>query len=228
MAGKPTYWELEQKIKHIEREFREYVRKEEKLSRNCRSIEHSHMRRTISLMKINEELEKELKERMCGNAEELAMVSQRLRERTKELNCLYNILEYGASSDFSLDTVLQTIVDLIPPAFRHPEIMCARVVFDRYMFTTENFEDTKWKLAKSIAINGEQIGTLEVCYLKRTPASDEGPPYKEAMKLIGAIAETIAKIVEREWAEEEIRKHRSRVEKLIKTISIHIDEKTNE
>ena len=228
MNGEPTYWELEQKIKNIEREFLEYVRKEEKLSRKRRSIEYKHMRRTISLMKINEELEKEIKDCISDDAEELTLVSQRLRERANELNCLYNISRYGASPDFSLDTILQTIVDLIPPAFRYPEIICARAVFERYEFTTENFKDTKWKSAKAIVINGEQIGALEVCYLTEPPAINGGTFYREATKLIGVIAETIAKIVEREWAEDEIRKHRNRVEKLIKTISINIDEKTNE
>ena len=228
MAGKPTYRELQQKIKDIETEFLEYVCKEEKLSRKCKAIEYNHMRRTISLMKINEELEKEIKERRRGDADELAVVSRRLRERTKELNCLYNISRYETSPDFSLDTILQTIINFIPPAFLYPENICARAVLKRYEFTTDNFKDTKWKLAKDIAINGEQVGTLEVCYLKKTPALDEGPPYKEAMKFIVVIAETIAKIVEREWAEYEIRKHRNRVEKLIKTFSKNIHDKTNE
>jgi len=56
---------------------------------------------------------------------------------------------------------------------------------------------------------------LEVCYLEEKPALDEGPFLKEAENLIGAIAESIAKIVEREWAETEIRKCRKKVEKLI-------------
>jgi len=228
MTEEPTYWKLEQKIKHIEREFLKYVRKEEKYSRKRRSIEYRHMRRTISLMKINEELEKEIKEYVRDDGEVLTLVSQKLRERANELNCLYTISRYGANPDFSLDTILQTIVDLIPPAFRYPEITCARAVFDRYEFTTENFKDTKWKSAKAIVINGEQIGTLEVCYLKKPPALDEGTFYKEAIKLIGVIAETIAKIVEREWAEDEIRKQRDRVEKLISTIRKNIDEKRNE
>jgi len=39
---------------------------------------------------------------------------------------------------------------------------------------------------------------------------------------IGAIAESIAKFVEREWAEAEIRKHRNHVERLIKNSSRNI------
>jgi hypothetical protein len=69
---------------------------------------------------------------------------------------------------------------------------------------------------------------LEVCYLEKKPALDEGPFLKEAKNLIRAIAESIAKIVEREWAEVEIRKYRNHVEKLIKNSSRNIAGKTND
>ena len=77
-------------------------------------------------------------------------------------------------------------------------------------------------MTHDITVNNERIGTLEICYLEEKPALDEGPFLKEAKNLIGAIAETLAKIVEREWAEAEIRKHRNHVEKLIKNSSKNI------
>ncbi|MGD2099358.1 MAG: hypothetical protein PVG35_17415 [Desulfobacterales bacterium] len=61
MAGKSSYEELEQSIKKLEREVLEYVRKEKKFNEECKLLEYSHIKRTISLMKINEELEKKIK-----------------------------------------------------------------------------------------------------------------------------------------------------------------------
>jgi len=228
MTEKPNYKELEQRIKQLERDVLEYVRKEKEFNEERKLLEYSHIRRTISLMKINEELKREIKERTRSDTEELGLVSHRLRERIKELNCLYDISSFRDAADFSLDAVLQAIIDFIPPAFQYPEITCARIIFDRYEFTTKNFKDTRWKLTHEITVNNERIGTLEVCYLEEKPALDEGPFLKEAKDLIGAIAETLAKIVEREWAEAEIRKHRNQVEKLIKNGSRNITGKTNE
>ena len=228
MIEKPTYKELERRIKQLEREVLEYVRKEKEFNEVRKFLEYSHIRRTISLMKINEELKRESKEFKRSDTEELGLVSHRLRERIKELNCLYDISSFRDATDFSLDAVLQAVIDFIPPAFQFPEITCARIIFDRYEFTTKNFKDTRWKLAHEITVNNERIGTLEVCYLEEKPALDEGPFLKEAKDLIGAIAETLAKIVEREWAEAEIRKHRNHVEKLIKNSSRNITGKTNE
>ena len=55
-------------------------------------------------------------------------------------------------------------------------------------------------------------GTLQVCYLEEKSELDEGPFLREERNLIDAIAERIAKFIEREWAEDEIRKHRNRDE----------------
>ena len=222
MTEKPTYRELEQIIKKLEEEVLEYMRTEKEFNEERILLEHNHIRRTISLMRINEELKKETKERKLADEEELKQISHRLKERIKELNCLYDISSYGTVTDYSLDAVLQAVIDFIPPAFQYPDITCARIVFDRYEFTTKNFKDTSWKLTHEITVNNERIGTLEVCYLEEKPLLDEGPFLKEAKNLIGAIAETLAKMVEREWAEAEIRKHRNHVEKLIENSSKNI------
>ena len=229
MAGKPTYNELERKNKQLEKEVLEYVRKAKELDKKRKVTEHSHIRRTISLMHINEELNREIKELKRSDREELGLVSHRLRERIKELNCLYDISSFRDATDFSLDAVLQAIVDFIPPAIQYPEITCARLIFGGYEVTTKNFKDTRWKLSREITVNNKWIGTLEVCYLEEKPELDEGPFLKEAKNLINAVAENIAKIIEREEAEAAIRKHQDHIEALIKKTSTKIFlEKTNE
>lgn len=216
MAGKPTYNELEREIKQLEKEVLEYVRKAKELNKDRKATEYSHIRRTISLMHINEELNREIKELKRSDTEELGLVSHRLGERIKELNSLYDISSFGDATDFSLEAVLQAVVDFIPSAIQYPEITCARLIFGGYKVATKNFKNTRWKLSREITVNNEQIGTLEVCYLEEKPELDEGPFLKEAKNLINAVAENIAKIIEREEAEAEIRKHQDHIEALIK------------
>ena len=216
MSGKPSYEELEESIRQLERQVLEYMRKEKEFNRERKSVEYSHMKRTISLMKINGELNKEINELKNADKKELGYVSNRLKERIKELNCLYDISSFRDGTNFSLDEVLQTIVDFIPPAIQHPEITCARIIFDRYEFITKNYKETKWKLSQEIKVYNERIGALEVYYLEEKPEVEEGSFPKEAKDLITAIAENIARIVERDWAEIEIRKCRDKIEELIK------------
>jgi hypothetical protein len=152
-----------------------------------------------------EELNWEIKALKWSDAEELGLVSHRLQERIKELNCIYDISSFRDTTDFSLDAVIQAVIDFIPPAIQYPEITCARLIFGGYEIKTKNFRDTKWKISR--------IGTLEVRYLEEKSELDEGPFLREERNLIDAIAERIAKFIEREWAEDEIRKHRNRNEK---------------
>ena len=229
MAGKPTYNELVQKNNQHEKEVLEYIRKAKELDRKRKVTERSHIRRTISLMHIIEELDREIKGLRRSHAEELGLVSRRLGERIKELNCLYDIASFRDATDFSLDAVLQAVIDFIPPAIQHPEITCARLIFGGYEIKTKNFRDTKWKISREIAVTDKWIGTLEVCYLEEKPELGEGPFLKEAKNLINAVAENIAKIIEREEAEAAIRKHQNHIEALIKkTATKTFLEKTND
>jgi hypothetical protein len=216
MTEKPSYEELEKRIKQLERQVLEYVRKEKKFNRDRKSVEYSHMKRTLGLMKINEELNKEINKLKIADKEELGYVSDRLKERIKELNCLYDISSFRDGTNFSLDDILQTIVDFIPPAIQYPENTCARIIFEQYEFTTKNYKETKWKLSQEIKVYNERIGVLEVYYLEEKPELEEGPFPKETKNLITGIAENIAQIVERDWAEIEIRKCRDKIEELIK------------
>jgi cell fate (sporulation/competence/biofilm development) regulator YlbF (YheA/YmcA/DUF963 family) len=207
---------LERKNKQLEKEVLEYIRKAKELNKKREVTERIHIRRTMSLMHINEELNREIKELKRSGSEELEMAAHKLRERIKELNCLYDISSFRDATDFSLDAILQTVVDFIPPAIQYPEITCARLIFGGYEITTKNFKDTRWKLSREITVNNEWIGTLEVCYLEEKPELEEGPFLKESKNLINAVAESIAKIIEREEAEAEIRKHQGHIEALIK------------
>lgn len=216
MAGKPTYSELEREIKQLEKEVLEYLHKAKELNKKRKVAERSHIRRTMSLMHINEELRREIKKLKRSETEELGLVSHRLRERIKELNCLYDISSFRDATDFSLDAVLQAVIDFIPPAIQHPEITCARLIFGGYEIKTKNFRDTKWKISREIAVTDRWIGTLEVCYLEEKPELEEGPFLKEAKNLINAVAENITKIIEREEAEAAIRKHQDHIEALIR------------
>jgi hypothetical protein len=216
MVEKPTYKELERKIKQLKREILEYVRKEKEFTKEQKLVEYGHVKRTISLMKINEELNKEIKGLKRADKEELRYVSNKLKERIKEIKCLYDISSLKYGTNFSLDGILQEIVDFIPSAIPYPEIACARILFNRYDFTTKNFKDTKWKLSQEIKVYNQRIGALEVCYLEEKPELEERTFIEETKNLIASIAESIAQIVERDWAEIEIRKCRKKIEEILK------------
>lgn len=125
--------------------------------------------------------------------------SYELSERVKELNCLYGLSKILETSGIS------GIVNIIPPAFRYPDIACACISIGDCESRTKNFKETAWKLKSDIVSRGERIGSLKVCYLEEKPERYEGPFIKEERNLINAVAERLGKIVEHLRVDEALR-----------------------
>ena len=138
-----------------------------------------------------------------------------LGKRVKEMNCLYGISKLVEKRDILLEELLQGIVDLIPPAWQHPGITCARIILEDQEFITKNFRETIWKQVSDINLHGDRIGIVEVCYLKEKPEIDEGPFLKEERILINVIAERVGSIISRKRAEEKIKEYTENLEKMV-------------
>lgn len=135
----------------------------------------------------------------------IALVNQRaqaaLRERIKELSCLYSIAQIKRHT-LTLGEILQEIVELIPPAWQYPEITGGRIILDGNAYMTADFRDDCQKQIAEIFVKGQHRGTIEVTYGEAKPELDEGPFLQEERNLINAIARQVGLIVERKKAEE--------------------------
>jgi two-component system NtrC family sensor kinase len=126
-----------------------------------------------------------------------------LRERIKELKCLYGIAKLVEKPEISLKEILQGIVKLLPPAWLYPNIASARILLDGESYLTSPFQESDQTQAAKIVVEGETRGKLEVFYAEKKPELDEGPFLKEERILIEALAREISLIVIRKRAEEE-------------------------
>ena len=126
-----------------------------------------------------------------------------LRERVKELTCLYSLAKLIERPGISLEEILEGIVKLLPPAWLYPEIAAARIILNGHTYSTRNFRKVGQRQTANIVINDEQRGVVEVVYLEKKPDLDEGPFLREERNLIEAIAREVALIVERKQTEED-------------------------
>jgi len=126
-----------------------------------------------------------------------------LRERIKELTCLYGIAQVVARPEASTDEVLLNIVDLLPPAWLHPKIACARIVLNGQSYTTQGFQETPYRQTSDILVNGERLGFVEVAYKEKRLTRDEGPFLLEERSLIDSVSREVAHFYERTRTEEE-------------------------
>ncbi|MFO8110666.1 MAG: PEP/pyruvate-binding domain-containing protein [Thermoplasmata archaeon] len=132
-----------------------------------------------------------------------------LKERVKELNCLYGISDIVKDNEISIEQALQKIVELLPPAWKYDEVAYARITINGNEFTSGNYRETPWTLVSGISVSDKKIGSVEVGYLEERPEEDDGPFLKDEKRLLNAITELLSTFVEEKRVREELKKHRA-------------------
>lgn len=126
-----------------------------------------------------------------------------LRERVKELTCLYGIARLVAQPEMPLQDVLQKVVEILPPGWLYPEVATARIILDGHSYLAPKFQEKGFKQSADIVVDDKKRGVVEVIYLVEKPELDEGPFLREERSLIDAIAREVALFIERRQGEVE-------------------------
>ncbi len=138
-----------------------------------------------------------------------------LRERIKELTCIYRITKLGSDTARSLDSLLREAVDIITPAFLFPEAVSCRITLDRRIYTSLRYNPPKHTLTTEMRIEGKPRGLIEISYSTDLPTLDKGPFLKEEESLVEAVAKELSVIIQRKESEEE--------KKLLQNQLLHAD-----
>ena len=120
-----------------------------------------------------------------------------LRERVKELSCLYKIANILDIPEKPLAVALGKIVRILPPAWLHADVAAARITFDNQSLSTEGFREGAQSQSAPIVVYEKQRGLVEVIYTETMPDLDEGPFLFEERKLLDTIALELSVRIER-------------------------------
>jgi len=126
-----------------------------------------------------------------------------LRERVKELTCLYEIGRIAQLRGVSLEEVIRQIAGILPPAWQFPEIACARIELDGKSYATPGFRQGLHSQTADLILRGSTRGVIEVVYTDDRPDFAEGAFLREERSLIETVAREVALIVERRQGEED-------------------------
>jgi len=141
-----------------------------------------------------------------------------LRERLKELRCLYDVAALGTDPAIDAGTYLQRVVERIPPAYQYPEATGARIRLDDGSRAETGFVETPWVQCREIRADGRAIGRAEVCYTEERPAADEGPFLEEEGALLQAIADELGKGATARRLRADLEASRGRLQTIAETI----------
>ncbi len=157
------------------------------------------------LLEQVESLLKRVTELEGGTGEPKMDVELALRERVKELNCLYTISTLQETHFHSSDRFLQSVANCLPASWQFPEYASARIIYRDKEYVTERFSESKWRMAADIFADAKCVGVVEVFYGKVVPTATEGPFLKEEYALIRAVAERISSVLMHMKAEADLR-----------------------
>ncbi|CCK80981.1 sigma-54 interaction domain-containing protein [Desulfobacula toluolica] len=125
------------------------------------------------------------------------ILREKLKERVKELHCVYSIANVAETENLTIDDLMQSVVDIVPSSFRYPDIACATACVNGISYKSRFFKATKLKLVSQIHTGGKKIGFLEVYYTREISPLDKDPFQKEEKDLVDNVCKRVGKIIER-------------------------------
>lgn len=118
-----------------------------------------------------------------------------LKERAKELNCLYQVDEILNNERLSISEMAQGIVHVIPSGWQYPEYCAAQIVIEQQSFQTESYCRSRISESSPIKVDERVVGSIEVVYTRQVPGGPEGFFLDKERKLIHTIAERIGQTI---------------------------------
>jgi PAS domain S-box-containing protein len=155
--------------------------------------------------------------RMTGtvmDVTERRKMENEIRERVKELTCLFNISRLLENSDISEDEICRQIVAQLGPAMQFPFLAAPVIELDGILYTSNNFSETlTGGLSANIVVMGVERGKLSVFYTRQMPFI-----LPEEQSLIANLARMFGMWLERGQSERELRESNERFGQLAANI----------
>ncbi|MDF7806060.1 ATP-binding protein [Pontiellaceae bacterium B12219] len=130
-------------------------------------------------------------------------IEKKLKERVKELGCLYSIAQISGNPAAALEEVLQGVAEALPEAWQYPHRASARVILDENRFGCGTEGQFNNRLSTPVIVRGQVRGSVEVGY-----SSSSIIFLKEEKKLLEEVGRQVGLIVDRrETAAEQERLH---------------------
>lgn len=126
----------------------------------------------------------------------LDSVLEALRERAKELDCLYRVEELLGQHDRPLPELLQDVVRLLPSGWQFPKICQARITIEAATCDSAAYLPPICGHTADIVMEGAVVGSVAVSYVQDVPLRGEDCFLEKEHKLIRTVAERIGQTLQ--------------------------------
>jgi hypothetical protein len=116
----------------------------------------------------------------------------RLKERAKELNCLYKVDELLKDDEAKVEDIFNRLMQIIPSGWKHLTVCEVRIIYEDMTFTSEDFRETAWIQSANIIIDDTEVGKISVVYTQFIEEINGSQFLPEEQKLLNTIAERLS------------------------------------
>lgn len=129
----------------------------------------------------------------------------KLRERVKELKCLYDLSKIALQAGNDAGIILNKTLEILPHAMQFPDLAEVSITCGKLTYSTKGFSKSRHHISASIGIGKKKYGTLKVGYRR---ASTKTPSLflTEEKNLIKIIARELSLFIKRALVEESNKK----------------------
>jgi two-component system, NtrC family, sensor kinase len=130
----------------------------------------------------------------------------KLKERVKELNCLYELSTLAWEAKNELDVIVSKTLKILPAAMQHPSLAEASILVNAKRYSTRGFDKVKMKIAADLSFDDKSLGSVQVGYRPVPSKLKKNTFLKEEMHLLKAVARELSLVIHRVSVEEDKRK----------------------
>ncbi|MHA1805736.1 MAG: sensor histidine kinase [Promethearchaeota archaeon] len=82
---------------------------------------------------------------------------QQLKQKIKELNCLYNLSTAISEKGLTIEEIINRTITIIPTACLEPNLVSVRISWNGDSFQSKNFRETKWRMESLTMIEKKEL-----------------------------------------------------------------------
>lgn len=134
----------------------------------------------------------------------------KLKERVKELNCLYRLSRVAWEAKNDLGAIISKTLEILPEAMQHPTAAEARISIDSHDHSTPRFDKTITVIAAELKFDRKKFGTIKIGYRSIRSSEEKLKFLTEENRLLKTVAQELSLVIHRASIEEE--KHKLQIQ----------------
>ncbi|MEQ8470390.1 MAG: ATP-binding protein [Marinoscillum sp.] len=130
-----------------------------------------------------------------------------LRERIKELNCLYELSKVAWEQDNDINAIIKHTIRILPDAMQHPEVAEVEVKLNRKSYKTSGFDQCVSTISNPLKLGNSKYGTINIGYKANEKLGEKDLSFlPEEKNLLKIVAQELSSFIRRASVEEEKKK----------------------